>query len=146
MYELIVVGRADGDADSLFTRIEKMIKDGNASSVVSQKMGKKPLGYPIRKQTEAEYFLFSFDAAGDIVAAISQNLKLEQEDVLRYLIVKTKTSRKESRQPKGQVSMEEKAAEKTVKASKALGESVKVKEKKASKASGKTKTAKTKKK
>lgn len=100
-YELMVVGRLDG-ADSLFTKVEKLVKAANASSVSTQKMGKKVLAYPIAKQTDGEYFLFNFEAPGEAVLAISEGLRLEQEAVLRYMVVKTKETKgpKESKETK----------------------------------------------
>lgn len=92
MYELMVIGRAE-DADSLFTKIEKMVKDVSASNVTSQKMGKKLLAYPIKKQAEAEYFIFNFEAPGEAVGQISEGLRLEQEAVLRYMIITTKSAK-----------------------------------------------------
>lgn len=92
MYELIVVGKVEG-ADTLFTKVEKLIKDANASSVSVQKMGKKVLAYPIKKQTEAEYFLFNFEAPGESILDITQGLRLEQEQVLRYMMLRTAEGR-----------------------------------------------------
>lgn len=99
MYELMVAGRAD-DADSLFSKLEKIVKDANASSVSSQKLGKKPLAYPIKKQTEGQFFVLSFEAPPEAVAAISESLKLEQEQILRYLLTKVK-ERKGKKAAKG---------------------------------------------
>ena len=84
-----MVGKTD-NADSLFSKIEKIVKDVQASSLASEKLGKKQLAYPIKKQTEAEYFLFNFEAPGESVRTISESLRLEQEAVLRYLITKIK--------------------------------------------------------
>lgn len=106
MYELMVIGRAD-DASSLFSKLEKIVKDADASSVSSQKLGKKPLAYPVKKQTEAQYFLLSFEAPPEAVAVISESLKLEQEQILRYLLIKVKERKgkkaaKEPKEPEGE--------------------------------------------
>ena len=92
MYELMVIGKAD-DGDSLYDKIEKLIKGANASSLAGQKLGKKTLSYPIKKQTEAEYFVFNFEAPGESIKTISDALRLEQEAVLRYMIVKQKVTK-----------------------------------------------------
>lgn len=89
MYELIVIGKAD-DEELIFSKIEKLVADSQATAVSTQKLGKKNLAYPIRKQTEGNYFLFNFEAPGEAIGAISGNLKLEQESVLRYLITRVK--------------------------------------------------------
>lgn len=87
-----MVGRVDG-ADSLFTKIEKLVKDANASSVATLKMGKKVLAYPIKKQTDGEYFLFNFEAPGEAILQISEGLRIEQEAVLRYMLLKMKETK-----------------------------------------------------
>lgn len=92
MYELMVAAKADSAA-KLFEMVEKMLKGANASSVASSKMGKKSLAYPIKKQTEAEYFVFNFEAPPESLVAISDGLRLEQEMVLRYMIVTRKVSK-----------------------------------------------------
>ncbi|MDO8486851.1 MAG: 30S ribosomal protein S6 [Candidatus Curtissbacteria bacterium] len=101
MYELIVVGTVDGAA-ALFERVEKFLKEANAQNVKSEKMGKKPLAYKIAKQTEAEYFLFNFDADPAEILALDRKIRLEQEAVLRHLLIKVKPQRKsKSKVPPG---------------------------------------------
>ncbi len=90
MYELIVVGTVDGAA-ALFDRVEKFLKEANAQNVKSEKMGKKLLAYKIAKQTEGEYFLFNFDADPSEILGLDRKIRLEQEAVLRHLLIKTKT-------------------------------------------------------
>mgnify|MGYP003394654720 CR=1 FL=1 len=92
MYELMVVGKVEG-ADSLFDRVEKMLKDADASSLKVEKLGKKQLAYAIKKQTEAEYFLFNFEVDSQAISAFSDMLRLDQDSVLRYVILKTKISK-----------------------------------------------------
>jgi hypothetical protein len=65
-------------------------------------MGKKPLAYKIAKQTEAEYFLFNFDANPVEILTLDRKLRLEQEAVLRHLLIKTKPV-KESKKAKVKV-------------------------------------------
>lgn len=85
-----MIGSSSADVDSLFKKVEGLVKGVNATEIVSQKLGKKSLAYPIKRQTEAEYFLFNFEVEGEAVTSISESLRLEQEDVLRYVILKTK--------------------------------------------------------
>ena len=89
MYELIVIGKT-GNGDAVFSKVEKIVKDAKATDVKVSKMGKRELAYPIEKQTEADYFLFNFEAEGSAIGDISESLRLEQDDILRYLILKTK--------------------------------------------------------
>lgn len=127
MYELMVVGRTDS-ADSLFSKVEQMIKDANASSVSVEKMGKKQLAYPIKKQTEGEYFLFHFEAEGAAANSIADVLRLEQETVLRYMLLKadvkvakTKGLKADVAAVKEEEPKEEKKAVKTVKVAASTG-------------------------
>ena len=82
MYELIVIAKTD-EAEG---KVEKHLKDLAAVDVKSQKMGRKQLAYPVAKVTEAEYFSWTFDAPGEGIVKLNSLLRLEQEDVLRYLI------------------------------------------------------------
>src|SRR3989344_4302461 len=82
MYELIVIAKTD-EAEG---KVEKHLKDLAAVDVKSQKMGRKQLAYPVAKVTEAEYFSWTFDAPGEGIVRLNNLLRLEQEDVLRYLI------------------------------------------------------------
>lgn len=92
-YELLVVGRVIGETDSLLSKLEKIVKDNNVSGLAASSLGKKTLAYPIAKQTEAEYFLFNFQAPGEVLKSITDSLRLEQESVLRYLLIKTKEAK-----------------------------------------------------
>src|SRR3990167_10353996 len=90
-YELMVIVNPNAELETVRSRIEKSIKSADASQVKVTKMGRKLLAYAIAKQTEGEYLLFNFEAPQTAVAAVYQQLKLEQEEILRYLIIKSKT-------------------------------------------------------
>ena len=92
-YELMLVVSPEVDIDPVISRVEKSIKDASATGVKINKLGKKPLSYKIAKHNEGEYVLFNFEAGGEAVGAVSKRLKLEQEAILRYLVVKIKVSR-----------------------------------------------------
>lgn len=89
-YELMLVASTRGNSDSVVSRIEKIIKDNQAESVKVESMGKKPLAYSIKKHQEANFYLINFDAPEAAIAPVVQKLRLEQEEVLRYMIIKTK--------------------------------------------------------
>lgn len=93
MYELMVIGNVKVDSDQLLSRMQKMLSAVNASAVRVEKLGRKLLAYPIAKQTEGEYLVFNFEAEGAAISEIDQKLRLEQENVLRYLIVKQKETK-----------------------------------------------------
>ena len=92
MYELVIVSKIS-ETEGLLSRVEKTLKDANATEVKIEKLGKKILAYPIKKQTEADYIMLNFEAEGKAIAEISDMLRLEQEALLRYLIVRTKVSK-----------------------------------------------------
>lgn len=113
MYELVIVGTVDGAA-ALFEKVEKFLKEASAQNVKSEKMGKKVLAYPIAKQTEAEYMLFNFDADPSEILQLDRKIRLEQETVLRHLLIKVKPTRakKASRLAKVKETVEEPKVEK----------------------------------
>jgi ribosomal protein S6 len=82
----MVIAKTDS-SDQVFGKIEKFLKDIDAVSVKAEKLGKKILAYPIAKQTEAEYFLYYFEAEGKDLKALSDKIRLEQETVLRHLLI-----------------------------------------------------------
>jgi len=86
-YELMLVASAE-KADQLLTRVEKSLKELNATTVKVDRLGKKQLAYPIRKHADAVYFLVDFEISAELIKPISDKLRLEQEDLLRYLLLK----------------------------------------------------------
>ena len=86
-YELMLVANVD-NADQLLSRVEKSIKEANGSGVKVERLDRKTLSYLIKKQTDAIYFVLNFEAEASAVAPIWDKLRLEQEDLLRYLLIK----------------------------------------------------------
>ena len=86
-YELMLVATSD-KGDSLLTRVEKVNKATEARDLKVDRLGRKTLAYPINKKTDASYFVLNFEAEGASIKPVVDKLKLEQEDLLRYLIVK----------------------------------------------------------
>ena len=91
-YELMLVANVDR-ADQLLSRVEKSIKEANGSGIKVERLGKKTLAYAIKKQTDAAYFVISFEAGGETIKPVWDKLKLEQEDLLRYLMLKKKSKK-----------------------------------------------------
>lgn len=107
-YELMLVATVD-HADQLLSRVEKSLKDADASSVNVERLGKKTLAYSIRKQKDATYFVISFEVASEAIKPVSDKLRLEQEDLLRYMLLKKEYKKKKDR--KGRVPEVSKVAE-----------------------------------
>jgi len=87
-YELMVVTTAVSSTDPILAKIEKSVKEAEASNLKVEKLGKKVLAYPIAKQQEGEYVLFNFEAPPEAIDVISKMLRLEREAILRYLILR----------------------------------------------------------
>ena len=73
--------------DSLLVRVEKVLKE-SSSNLKVERLGKKTLAYKIKKQTDANYYVLSFEAEGSFVKPLTDKLRLEQEDLLRFLLLK----------------------------------------------------------
>lgn len=84
----MVIGNPKTDSEKFLARVKKILEEASAANLKVERMGKKLLAYPIAKQTEGEYLLFNFEAEPQAVFEISSALRLEQEQVLRYLLVR----------------------------------------------------------
>lgn len=89
MYELMLVSKL-GKGDELLSLVEKNLKGANASDLTIDKLGKKPLAYAIKKQTEAEFIVLNFNVEGAAISDLTDILRLEQENMLRYLLTTQK--------------------------------------------------------
>ena len=99
MYELMIVATTGG-AESLLSRVEKFLKEAEAGDLKVNKLGRKQLAYPIKKQTEAEYIVLNFEAEGVNLKSITDKLRLEQEDLLRYMVISAKAFKPSKRKGK----------------------------------------------
>lgn len=102
---MLVIDPKSGD--SVTSLVSKSLSDAKAESIKVSKIGRKTLAYPIRKNLEAEFVLFTFAADGEAPKILSDILKVQREEVLRFLVVKTKEARIKKRKP----SKEEEKAE-----------------------------------
>lgn len=112
MYELMVIAKTE-TADEVFGKVEKFLKDIDAVSLNAQKLGKKVLAYPIAKQTEAEYFLYNFEAEGKDLKALTDKIRLDQEAVLRHLLITVAKVSKAKRHQGNKTSMDKVEEKKT---------------------------------
>jgi small subunit ribosomal protein S6 len=115
-YELMLVVNPASDSKGLISGVEKTVKDAGAKDVKVQNLGKKQLAYKIKRNTEAEYVLLNFDAEGPAIKSLNDKLRLEQEAVLRYLIIKSQKAVSESFAPKVTAKVTVKAESKEEKA------------------------------
>ncbi len=123
-YELMLVATVN-NGDSLLTRVEKAIREKEVRDIKVDNLGKKTLAYPIKKNTDAHYFVLNFAAEAESIKPISDMLKLEQEELLRYMIVKRRE--KDLRIRPKKVSGEEKGEKAKPKVTVAVKQSSRVK-------------------
>ena len=60
-------------------------KNGKVESV--ENMGKKKLAYEIKKNKEATYMLFNFEAKPDSIAELERNYRITDE-ILKFIVVR----------------------------------------------------------
>ena len=114
-YELMAVLNPKADTEATAKKIEKFIEDAKAQNVKVEKRGRKELAYPVKKQKEADYFLFYFDAEGEGIKGIGDKIRLEQESVLRYLVIVKKAKELAQKQKQAAQQEEGRSAKVTVK-------------------------------
>lgn len=90
-YELTVVYSplAADQQKKAFESLEQLVKSRGGEVLSSEVLGKRNLAYPIKKQTEGVYGVLLLVLAPDGPAAIDADLRVNEE-VLRYLLIKTK--------------------------------------------------------
>jgi small subunit ribosomal protein S6 len=89
-YELLLVFKPVFEGDNLDTAvgaIETTIKNQKGKVLRTDKMGRKKLGYAIKKVREALVAVIAFEAPPEAAAVISHALKLN-EDVLRATLLR----------------------------------------------------------
>jgi small subunit ribosomal protein S6 len=94
-YELYLVIDADLEEEDVSVIVERMTQlvsagDGETSGEVIkvEARGKRRLAYPIRKKTEGQDILLTFQSPPQVLTETERVLKLD-ERVLRYLLVRT---------------------------------------------------------
>ncbi len=87
-YELMLVVAPDFDHENAKKREEliKKIVGEDARLAEVNVLGKKPLAYPIKKQTEGIYLLAKLEAENGLVVANLEKQSRLNEAVLRYLL------------------------------------------------------------
>src|SRR3989344_1397747 len=89
MYELMLVTAPSLETDTIIGKVGKIITENQGNGIKTERLGRKKLAYPIQKQVEAEYILVNFEAPTSAIIPISKKLRMEEEDLLRFLLVKS---------------------------------------------------------
>lgn len=87
-YELTAVFAgtiSDSDVAAAADRVEKIITDAGAASVVRAELGKHKLSYPILKNAYGMFAVFTFDCEDAASHVIQQKLRLNK-DVIRSVV------------------------------------------------------------
>jgi len=90
-YELTLVVRPDVEDTGLASLLEKikgLITTAGGQGIQVEPWGRRHLAYPIKKITEAQYFLIRAQLPAQALRELERNLRLTEE-VLRFLLVRT---------------------------------------------------------
>ena len=88
-YESVIIINPNCTPEALKALEEKVTglinSNGKVESV--ENMGKKKLAYEIKKNTEATYMLFNFEAKPDSIAELERNYRIT-DDILKFIVVR----------------------------------------------------------
>ena len=88
-YESIIIINPNCTDEALKALEEKVTglinENGKVESV--ENMGKKKLAYQIKKQSEAFYMLFNFEAKPESIAELERNYRI-MDDILKFIVVR----------------------------------------------------------
>jgi small subunit ribosomal protein S6 len=90
-YELTLVVRPDVEDTGLASLLEKikgLITTAGGQGIQVEPWGRRHLAYPIKKITEAQYFLIRAQLPAQALRELERNLRLTEE-ILRFLLVRT---------------------------------------------------------
>ena len=88
-YESIIIVNPKVDESGLKALEEKYTKMINEHGKVEsvENMGMKKLAYPVKKNEEATYLLFNFEAEPDYIVELERNYRITDE-IIKFIVVK----------------------------------------------------------
>ena len=88
-YESIIIINPSCREEAIKALEEKVTGLINANGKVEsvENMGKKKLAYEIKKNTEATYMLFNFEAKPESIAELERNYRI-MDDILKFIVVR----------------------------------------------------------
>ena len=88
-YESIIIINPNCTEEAIKALEEKVTGLINANGKVEsvENMGKKKLAYEIKKNTEATYMLFNFEAKPELIAELERNYRI-MDDILKFIVVR----------------------------------------------------------
>ena len=90
VYDLVLLLSLDSEDDArakILSDVEAAISTGGGSVSRNQAWGRRPMAFPIRHQSEAEYHLLQFSGPTGLLESLSHSLGIADE-VLRFRIIK----------------------------------------------------------
>ncbi|KXK07543.1 MAG: 30S ribosomal protein S6 [Microgenomates bacterium OLB22] len=75
------------DNKTTMSAVEKILSDNQADVTARDTWGKRTLAYPIKKQTEGFYHLWTVQISPKSILDVRRKLE-HSEDVIRYLLLK----------------------------------------------------------
>lgn len=88
-YESVIIinpAVSDEEKNAFIEKTKKLISS-NGEVVSVDEWGKKVLAYPINKQKEGIYLLFTFNSKPEFIAEFERLLRLD-EQVIKHLVIK----------------------------------------------------------
>lgn len=79
----------DDDAQSICDKYTSLIKDSGATVTYVDHWGKRKLAYPIRKLNEGRYYFIYVSVDNAMTWTEIERLLMQDEKVLRHLVVRT---------------------------------------------------------
>lgn len=92
-YETIYVLRPDIDPDGasrVSSRVSDVIGREAGTLVRVESWGRRKLAYPVRKFRKGVYIYVRYLGAGEIVAELERNLRMQKDAVLKFMTVKVR--------------------------------------------------------
>ena len=88
-YESVVIINPSIDEEGVKSLVEKFTKlinnDGKLEKV--EDLGKRKLAYEVKKQNEAYYEVFYFEAKPELIAELERNYRIT-DDVIKFMTIK----------------------------------------------------------
>ncbi|MCP4653788.1 MAG: 30S ribosomal protein S6 [bacterium] len=81
--------QSDDDVKTIATKYRQMIEASGATITEEDHWGKRKLAYPIHKFTEGQYVFLFVSADGSVPWPDVERLLMQDEKILRHLVVRT---------------------------------------------------------
>lgn len=109
LYELMMLISGDSTPDQVKTAIsavEKLVKAKNGKVESHESLGKKPMAYMIKKQTDAIYLLFTISLDTSAAQGLERDIRL-MDTVIRSLFLIKDVKKAEAKPAKMEAPKEE---------------------------------------